>query len=478
MQVTITEKSPVMKTADVTLPWDQVAAHFTSALNDVKKFANIPGFRKGKAPTLVLIKRYRGEMLSAMVQKVIPATIEQAAQDQGVKFVGQPHLIDADFKHKESFTYSVGLEVMPIVEVKDGWQGIEAESLNIKVEDKEVQDVLDEMIKNGTKQEEVTDRGAEDGDEVTVSLTAMDAESNEVVTDLEKYVIYLGKEHTHAFLADMVKGQKAGDTIEEEYEAAEDEVFKEWIGKKVKLIVDIAAVTRQLAPELNDEFATERGAENLEGLRAQLRDNLIKEREGYEKNRLEGTVIGKVLEDYEFEVPPAAVMQEAEMMVRQEVMPYMQYLKDSPHAEQMIRGMMQRYMPGATQKVRMNAFLDALVKKTGIEASEEDVNQELQEYLEETGDERTLEEIREEFKQNNVLDTIPEIICRRKALESVVEAAKITKVDELTKPEPEEHEHVHGPDCNHDHDHDHGHVHGPDCNHDHDHAAAAEGSDA
>ncbi|CAM2008748.1 trigger factor [Acanthopleuribacter pedis] len=456
MQVTITEKSPIMKTAEVTLPWDQVAPHFTSALNEVKKYANLPGFRKGKAPVLILIKRYRAELMSAMVQKIIPATVEEVAQSENLKFVGQPHFVDADFSYKENLQYTVGLEVMPVVEVKEGWQGVEAESLNIKVEDKEIEETLEEMIKSGTKTEEITERGAEDGDEVTVALTAMTAEDNEVVTDLDKYVIYLGKEHTHAVLAEMVSGKKAGDEVEQEHEGAEDEVFKEWAGKKVKLMVDIQKVSRHIKPELNDEFAKERGADDLAGLRAQLKENMTKEREGYEKNRLEGTVIAKVLEDYDFQVPPAAVMQEAEMMVRQEIMPYMQYLQDSPHAEQMVRGMMERYMPGATQKVRMNAFLDALAKQQGIEASEEDVNTELQEYLDETDDKRTLEEVREEFKQSKVLDTIPEIICRRKALESVVEAAKITKVDELTKPESEEEaEHVHGPDCNHDHDHDH-----------------------
>ncbi|CAM2068202.1 trigger factor [Sulfidibacter corallicola] len=451
MQINITEKSPILVSVEVTLPWDKVSSHFSATFKEITKYANLPGFRKGKAPTAILLKRYRSEIISDLAQRVVPETMKDVIKEKDLRAAGQPRLADADLKHKESFGFTAVIEVLPEIELKD-WKGVEVESLNVSATDEMVNEKLEGFVKSATKHQDITDRAAEDGDEVTVALTAIDGETDETVTDIEKYVVYLGKEHTHPFLADMVKGANLGDTVEDEFEGPEDDAFKEWQGKKVRLYVDIEKIQRHEAPELDDTFAKNLGHEDLAAFRAKTREEILEQLEEDEKNSTEMRLMSKILDDYEFEVPPSAVYGEAEMMVRQQVMPYMQYLGDSPDMQKMLEGMMSRFVPSAAQKVRTDVFLDAVTAELDLTVAEEELNEELQDYLNQTQEEeKSLEELREELEGRGDLRFLEQVILRRKALDAVVGEAKIVKVDELTKePEPEP-EHEHGPDCDHAH---------------------------
>lgn len=479
MNVTVTKESPIMVRVEVTLPWDDVAAAYEKALKSIKKFAQVPGFRKGKTPEAVLRKRYHGHIMSELGQDAVPAALEKAISDQKIQAVGQPQLTHLELKDKECLEFAALMEVMPDFELKE-FRGIEAERVQVTVEDAQVDAALNAQITAATRRTEITDRPAQNGDTVELALTALD-ENGESLTDIPNYTMTLGSESAYAPIVACIDNLNVGDSATDTCTCGDDAPFDSWRGKKVKLFIDLNKITRTEKPELDDAFAQASGAADLAELRERTRQNLLKSAAENEDNRLENVLIKKMLTDYDFQIPQTLVMNEARQMVETQMMPYFQAFQGQPQSvqRQFFESMMDYARPRAAQKVRADLVLDKIAESLQIQVADAEIDKELLDYLPYAKGVSTIEELRAKMEADNRLETLIGFLKRRQALAAVRESAKVTLVDKLSETEaalsasPEmeddmyEDDHVHGPDCDHDHDHDH--VHGPDCDHDHDH---------
>ena len=434
MNVEITRESPVLLKARVSVPWTQVAPHFKNALQSVAKSVQVPGFRKGKTPAAILKKRYKEYLVSDVVEKLVPGHLDDVIKEHQINAVGQPRLEDADLKDKESLDYVAVIEVVPEIEVKE-WRDFEVEKLNIKVTPEEVEQDLENRLEHGAQKEPVTDRGLEDGDTALLELTAIDVAEGEALTDEEGFEFAL-KEGEHPFLREMLAGMRIGDTKTEEYEAPEDDAMASWRGKKVKILVEVMDIWHMVEPELNDEFAVKNGFDDLAAWRADIQEKMLAAREEQEESRLNTVLLQKVLENYDFQVPQGMVTEEANLMVQQQIMPYAQYLQGQNQRETqtLLQQMMQASMPAASQKARADIFLEALAKDQAIEVNEEELGEELEKMLSQT-EFSTVEDLRADLEENGRISLFEKFIRRQKAMKALVEAARITMVDELTKPE-------------------------------------------
>ena len=463
MDVTLTQKSPILVEAAVKVPWDKVADHYKTALKTVGKQAQVPGFRKGKAPAAILKKRYHEYILSEVAQQVVPQSMDEWVKDKDVKMVGQPRLTEVDLKDKESFDYTALVDVLPEVELQD-WKGLEVEKLNVEVTEAEVTQELEHMVTQAETSEEITDRGAEDGDQITLGVTAMDAASNETITDLETYQLNLGAEDAHPLLSDMVKGEKVGTDVEDEIEGAEDESFEDWRGKKLKIWVEIKKIIKVNKPELNDAFAKSREFDDLAAMKKDIEEKMRNRAEEMETNRMEAALIDTMLKQYSFPVPDSMVESEAQSMVQQQFAPYMQMMRgqDDQQLRDMMQNMVQMSLPQAEKKVMGDLVLDKLAETEKLELDDSEINEELDKYKESFNAE-SAEEVRKKLEENDTFHVLRTMMLRQKAVKELVKEAKITIVDKLSS-EPE-HDHVHHEGCDHDHDHEHHEG----CDHDHEH---------
>ena len=454
MDVTLTQKSPILVEAAVKVPWDMVAAHYKASIQAVAKQAQVPGFRKGKAPAAILKKRYHEYILSEVAQKVVPESMDAWVKDKDIKMVGQPRLTEVDLKDKESFDYTALVDVMPEVELKD-WKGLDAEKLNVEVTEEQVQQEMEYMVTQATTRDEITDRGAEDGDQLTLGVTAMLAENNETITDLESYQLNLGAEDAHPVLSDMVKGVEAGTDIEDEIEGAEDDTFEDWRGKKIKLWVELKKIVKENKPELNDEFAKSKEFEDLAAMKKDVEEKMRERAEEGETNRMEASLIDTMLKDYSFMVPDSMVEAEAQSMVQQQMGPYMQMMRGQGDQQmrEMMQNMVQMSLPQAEKKVMGDLVLYKIVETEKLELEDSEINEELEKYKDSFGAE-SAEAVRTQLEENGTMDVLKSMMLRQKAVKELVKEAKITIVDKLSsEPEGDHEHHEHHEGCDHDHDH-------------------------
>lgn len=442
MNVTVTQLSPILVKAEISLPWDTVAPHYSKSMKSVAKHAQIPGFRKGKIPAGMLRKRYEGHILNEVAQAIMPETLEKVIKDENLKVVGQPNLTDIDLQYKADLALTLEMELMPEVEIKD-WKGLEAEALNISVSDQDVEDRLAELIEQKTHRHNVEDRAAEDGDTIVYSMTVIDEESGDVIFDEENLELVKGKEGNHPHKEEILAALKPGEDGESNIEAADDDQDEAWRGKKLKVYAEVASIYTIHRPELNDEFAKGFDVENLDALREKTKKDLEESTQEEETNRLNGVLIEQVLERNNFDIPPSLVEAEAQQMVQQQMMPYMQMLdgRDQASKRSFFESMLEYTRPQAAAKARMELALESLAEQLNIEVADEEINDELEkmkEYFSQGEEEKTVEELRKEFEERGSMEGLVTFLKRRAASEALRKEAKLTFVDELTVPESAE----------------------------------------
>ena len=139
------------------VPWEKVEPHYKASIKTIARTAQLPGFRKGKAPVALLKKRYRDQLLGEVAQLVVPDALGVCMKENDYRPVGTPRLSRLEMKDLENLTFVAEIDVLPKIELKE-WRGIEAESLKVEVTAKMVDDALEQRLKAGTHNHEITDR--------------------------------------------------------------------------------------------------------------------------------------------------------------------------------------------------------------------------------------------------------------------------------------------------------------------------------
>lgn len=435
MDVTISQKSPVLLKAEVNVAWEKVSPIYNQSLNEIRQHAQLPGFRKGKAPLGLIKKRYRQEITDDLARKIVPEDMEAWIGEKEIKAVGQPRLHHVGLKENEHFHYGVFIEVLPEVSLQE-WKGIEAEQLNATTTDEQVDQHLEQLIERETKKVTIEDRGIENDDNVALSLTVIDDEAGETLTDIEDYQIIPGAEGAHPTVSSLIAGMKKDDADSKQFQGADDEShFETWAGKKLTAHIEIKDVFRNQKPELNDDFAKTQECNTLEDLKVKTRDNLQENAEAREKAAMQQRVVGKLMEPYTFEVPQSLVVEEARNQVQQQIMPYIQMMGDSFLDDKLLNNMMEAAQPQAQAKIRTDLVLEKIAGELEVDVTDEELDKELENYVE-AFKESSVEALKEKYEERGLSENVKLTLKRRKALDAVVEAAKIQLVDSLTE-EPE-----------------------------------------
>ena len=138
MEVTVQTLSDVSRAAEITATPEDLAPHFNKAFLAYRKKLEIRGFRKGKAP-IDIVKKLYGDMIeNDSLNEIAAEFYRQAVKDKELKPIGEPTLVDLDYKHGERFRCKIQFDVRPSIVIKE-YKGIEVEKMIHTVTDAEVE---------------------------------------------------------------------------------------------------------------------------------------------------------------------------------------------------------------------------------------------------------------------------------------------------------------------------------------------------
>ena len=418
----------------VALTIETSAEEFEAAVNKaylkMRGKINVPGFRVGKAPRKIIEKMYGAEVFyEEAVNIILPDAYEDAVKEQGLETVGYPQ-VELESCTKDGVVFKCTVAVYP--EVKLGqYKGLEAPKAEVKVAAADVNARLKEMADRNSRLVSV-ERAVKKGDTADIDFEGFD---NGVAFDGgkgENFDLEIGSGSFVPGFEEQLIGMKAGEEKDIDITFPEN-YTPELAGKPVVFHVKVNEVKVKEVPAIDDEFAKDVSEfDTLKDLKADIKKKMTAERTEAAQRAFEDVLMAKVAEGVEADIPQEMVELQAERMMEQfkqqlasQGIPFDQYLQMTGTTEADFRK--QADGPAAEQ-VKMDLAVEAIIKAEGLEASDEDVENEMKSVAEKYG--MDLETVKKYLRPEDV----KEQVIREKVVKLVADnAVAVAPAEEKTE---------------------------------------------
>ena len=407
----------------VALTIETSAEEFEAAVNKaylkMRGKINVPGFRVGKAPRKIIEKMYGAEVFyEEAVNIILPDAYEAAVKEQELEVVGYPQ-VELESCTKDGVVFKCTVAVYP--EVKLGqYKGLEAPKAEVKVAAADVNARLKEMADRNSRLVSV-ERAVKKGDTADIDFEGFD---NGVAFDGgkgENFDLEIGSGSFVPGFEEQLIGMKAGEEKDIDITFPEN-YTPELAGKPVVFHVKVNEVKVKEVPAIDDEFAKDVSEfDTLKDLKADIKKKMTAERTEAAQRAFEDVLMAKVAEGVEADIPQEMVELQAERMMEQfkqqlasQGIPFDQYLKMTGTTEADFR---QQAEGPASEQVKMDLAVEAIINAEGLEASDEDVENEMKSVAEKYG--MDLDTVKKYLRPEDV----KEQVIREKVVKLVADSA-------------------------------------------------------
>lgn len=430
MKTEIVDVSQTRKELKIEIAAEDLRAEIERVANEYARAATVPGFRKGHAPLAVVRTRFKKDIRSDVLQRVVPQAVEQAINESGFNVIGQPdvHLDPENVEDlgKGPISLNAHLEVFPDVALGE-YRGLEAARRVRPVTDETVQNVIDNLREASAALQPVEERASREGDTVTADIRGRFVEPpSEEDISAEDVDVVIGGEGVLPDFTEHLTGVRPDEakTFTVVYPA--DFSSQGLAGKTIEYTATVTAVRRKELPEVDDEWVKslgEEGVETVEALRVRVRENLMKSSEGESDHRLRDEVLGRLIERHQFEVPETLVSYQANQMLQATLRDMVRRGLD-PRAEDVnweaLRDVVSQR---ASEDLRGSMLLERVAEAEKIEVTDEEIEAEIQSIAE--GTRQSTEQVRAALTKQGGERSIADRLRNRKALDILVSLANV-----------------------------------------------------
>ena len=371
------------------IPQVEVQKGLTQAFNKVKGNLNVPGFRKGKVSRQVFNKMYgEAALYEDALNAVLPEAYEAAVKEAGIEPVSQPQIDVESMEAGEDWVIKAEVTVKP--EVKLGqYKDLEVSKQDREVTDADVDARLEREQQSQAELVIKEDAAAENGDTVVIDFEGfVDGVAFEGGKG-ENYSLELGSGSFIPGFEDQLVGQKADSNVDVTVTFPEDYQAEDLAGKEAVFKVVVHEVKAKELPELDDEFAkdVDDTVETLDELKAKYRKELEETKEKAAEDAKDEEAIKKAVANAEIvELPHVMVHDEVHRsmdeflnnMKRQGISPEMYYQLTGSTEEDLHT----QFEGEAGERVKTNLVIEAIAAAEKIDASEEEIANEIKELSE------------------------------------------------------------------------------------------------
>jgi trigger factor len=434
LQTTVTELPESRVRVQAEVPAEEVERRVAQAAKRLGRDLRVPGFRAGKAPAPVIVQRMgRDAVLDEAVRDSIATWYTAAIDAARVVPVGEPQLDLGDLPLQgEPLKFSIEIGVRPKAGLGE-YKGLEVGRREPDVSDEAVGAELDRLRERSARLDTV-DRPAASGDFVVMDYVGrLDGEPFAGGEGRDQ-MVELGSGRLVPGFEEQLEGAAAGDertvkvTFPDEYGAPE------LAGKAAEFAVTVKEVKAKELPELDDDLAAEAGFDTLDELRDDIRTRLAEVDGAQIESEFREAVLDSAVKAANVEIPEALVEARARELwdsmlhsLAHQGINRETYLRIAGREEEEI---LEQSKPDAEQALRREAVLAAIIEAEGIEPSEDEIFEAVEQAAGDGPGRTSPKKLLERLKSSGRLESLKQDLAQRKALDLIAESAKPISIEQ------------------------------------------------
>jgi len=379
VNVTVENLAPCRKLVRIALDAQIVEAQFAATTKDFQKQAALPGFRPGKAPVAMVVKKYEADIAEEVKRKLISEHYRKAMDEQKLDVLGYPDIKEGEFGRGKPFSFDASVETAPDFQLPE-YKGLPAKREAQKVTPEDVEKALG-VLREQKVDYKTVERALASGDIAVVNYTGTcdgkpiteTAPTAKGLTEQKGFWVPADGQSFIPGFGEQLTGAKAGDKRTVNVDFPADFVTQQLQGKKGVYEVELVEVKEKVLPALTDDFAKSFGAENLEKLREGVHADLENELKYKLDRSVRNQVIRALLDKVTFDLPESAVAQETKNVVYDIVRENQKRGISREVIEKEKDSIYSAATHGAKERVKSSFLFQKIAEKENIKVSNEEI---------------------------------------------------------------------------------------------------------
>ena len=367
---------------NIEVPREEVEKTFSEIENEFKKHADIPGFRKGKAPRSILEKKYGDRIADEAKQRLLQEALRTAVMQEEVTPETAPNIDNEDqleANREQDFVFAVEFDIQPQFELPD-YKNIQLSKNSTQVESEDIESTISNVLQQRTTYEPV-DRPAQAGDLLKATYHGRLADGgDEELSESARYIleatetwITLAEPEMIPGITEKLEGVGPDSKHEIKVEFPEDFYEDKLAGKKADYTVHVHEVQASQTPELTDEMARELGADSAEQVREIVKDNLRSQQDQEEQQRLRTEIVNNLLEKVDFDLPQEALRRQTYQALNNIYQQKQQEGVSQEELQQQQQELYQQAEQQAKEDLKRRYLLLRIAREEGLQVGSEEV---------------------------------------------------------------------------------------------------------
>ena len=368
MKVTVENKKGLNKDVKVFIDKKTMSSYMDEKYEEIKSTVNLKGFRPGKVPKEILKRQFGKAVFSEVLDKVLKDTSTKALEENKIKPAGQPKLDLKTYGEDKELEYVLSVTELPKIDVK-AISDLKFDQYTVKIDASETEKRIKEIAKNQPNFKEASaDTKAKEGDLVVLDYNATVDGNSFKGSEGKNTQLTLGKDLFLKGFDKQLIDVKKGETKIVEATLPENFPEKELVNKKAKFECKITSVKNPDEVKIDDEFAKNLGAKDLEDLK-KLVSNQINDEYKNSLDRLSKNQILKELEKFKVNEIPENLIDEEVKILSQGM------------SEEDAKKSRKNFEEVAKKRIKTGLILNEFGEQNQIKVNEQELQAEIQKQL-------------------------------------------------------------------------------------------------
>lgn len=432
MNLTVQDIGPCKKLLTFEIEAEAVTQAFEEVEHEFQKEARLPGFRPGKAPREMVLRRFGREIEEEAKQKLIREHYQSGLKEKNLAVVRVLNVEEGACVKGQAMQFVVTVETEPQFELPE-YRGLPAKREARTVTEDDIARAL-EALREQRVQFVTVDRPAAQGDMVVVNYVGFCdgrpiGELAPASRGLAQHKDFWIEIRPGSFLpgfAEQLVGAKAGDKRSVEVEFPAHFPVAPLAGKKAVYQVEVVEVKQRQLPPLDEEFARSWGADNMEKLREGVRADLQNELNQKTKRSIRNQLIRALLDRVSFELPESLVQEETRAVVYDIVSDSQERGVSKETLERQKDEIYALASRSARDRVKLAFLFNKIAEREGIRIDPDAVNARL--VVLASAAKKPVQQFVQELKERGGLQRVAEQMLHEKVLDFLHENARIEDV--------------------------------------------------